>query len=150
VEDVLTIREVASLLKINEKTVYKLAAASKIPGMKVGGSWRFDRSSIMSWIKTTAASDMDAADDCESDSLEAVETAPAVPAPYSPQQGTFFAHRITLVGTGEDAFAQSLSTARVDMNPHQVDAALFALASPQFLSSRNLSLLVIDLAITLK
>ena len=26
--------------------------------------------------------------------------------------------------------AQSLSTARVDMNPHQVDAALFALASP--------------------
>ena len=33
-------------------------------------------------------------------------------------------------GTGEDALAQSLSTARVDMNPHQVDAALFALASP--------------------
>ena len=31
---------------------------------------------------------------------------------------------------GEDALAQSLSTARVDMNPHQVDAALFALASP--------------------
>ena len=49
---------------------------------------------------------------------------------YSPQQGTFFAHRITLEGTGEDALAQSLSTARVDMNPHQVDAALFALASP--------------------
>ncbi|MGA7178899.1 MAG: SNF2-related protein [Thiobacillaceae bacterium] len=49
---------------------------------------------------------------------------------YTPQQGTFFAHRMTLEGTGEDALAQSLSTARVDMNPHQVDAALFALASP--------------------
>lgn len=49
---------------------------------------------------------------------------------YTPQQGTYFAHRITLEGTGEDALAQSLSTARVDMNPHQVDAALFALASP--------------------
>src|SRR5271155_5596 len=49
---------------------------------------------------------------------------------YSPQQGSFFAHKITLEGLGEDAFAQSLSTARVDMNPHQVDAALFALASP--------------------
>jgi len=46
------------------------------------------------------------------------------------QQSTFFAHRITLEGLGEDALAQSLSTARVDMNPHQVDAALFALASP--------------------
>jgi SNF2 family DNA or RNA helicase len=49
---------------------------------------------------------------------------------YSPQQGAFFAHRITLEGLGEDTFAQSLSTARVDMNPHQVDAALFALSSP--------------------
>ena len=39
-------------------------------------------------------------------------------------------HRVTLEGTGEDGLAQSLSTARVDMNPHQVDAALFALASP--------------------
>jgi superfamily II DNA or RNA helicase len=46
------------------------------------------------------------------------------------QQSSFFAHRITLEGLGEDALAQSLSTARVDMNPHQVDAALFALASP--------------------
>ncbi len=49
---------------------------------------------------------------------------------YTPFQGTFFAHRITLEGPGEDSLAQSLSTARVDMNPHQVDAALFALASP--------------------
>lgn len=49
---------------------------------------------------------------------------------YSPQQGAFFAHKITLEGLGEDTFAQSLSTARVDMNPHQIDAALFALASP--------------------
>jgi SNF2 family DNA or RNA helicase len=49
---------------------------------------------------------------------------------YSPLQGSYFAHKITLEGVGEDAFAQSLSTARVDMNPHQIDAALFALASP--------------------
>jgi len=45
-------------------------------------------------------------------------------------QSAFFAHRITLEGVGDDALAQSLSTARVDMNPHQVDAALFALGSP--------------------
>jgi ERCC4-related helicase len=49
---------------------------------------------------------------------------------FTQQQSSFFAHRITLEGLGEDALAQSLSTARVDMNPHQVDAALFALDSP--------------------
>jgi hypothetical protein len=49
---------------------------------------------------------------------------------YTQHQGTFFAHRITLEGVGEGALAQSLSTARVDTNPHQVDAALFALSSP--------------------
>jgi hypothetical protein len=31
---------------------------------------------------------------------------------------------------GDDALAQSLSTAPVDMKPHPVDAALFALGSP--------------------
>ena len=51
-------------------------------------------------------------------------------ATYTGHQGSFFSHRLTLEGLGEDALAQSLSTARVDMNPHQVDAALFALGSP--------------------
>jgi len=125
-ENILTIREVADLLKINEKTVYKLAAAAKIPGMKVGGSWRFDRATLSAWLKTTTVADMAASDnDADTEPEQA-----AVNAHYSPQQGTFFAHRITLEGRGEDALAQSLSTARVDMNPHQVDAALFALASP--------------------
>ena len=49
---------------------------------------------------------------------------------YTTHQGSYFAHRITLEGLGEDVLAQSLSTARVDLNPHQVDAALFALSSP--------------------
>lgn len=37
-DEILTIREVAELLKINEKTAYKLAWASKISVFKVGGS----------------------------------------------------------------------------------------------------------------
>jgi len=46
-DEILTIREVAELLKINEKTAaYKLASAGKIPGFKVGGSWRFQRQEI--------------------------------------------------------------------------------------------------------
>lgn len=126
VENILTIREVADLLKINEKTVYKLAADAKIPGFKVGGSWRFDRATISKWIEKGSAADM-AASASDADTPRRGTLASAY---YSPQQATFFAHRLTLEGTGEDALAQSLSTARVDMNPHQVDAALFALASP--------------------
>jgi hypothetical protein len=38
---------------------------------------------------------------------------------YTSHQGTYFAHRITLEGLGEDALAQPLSTARVDLNPHR-------------------------------
>ena len=50
-DEILTIREVAHLLKINEKTAYKLASAGGIPGFKVGGSWRFQREEIGNWIK---------------------------------------------------------------------------------------------------
>jgi excisionase family DNA binding protein len=125
-ENILTIREVADLLKINEKTVYKLAADAKIPGFKVGGSWRFDRAIIAKWIEKGVVPDLAAAEETPAPTNRATLAS----AYYSPQQATFFAHRLTLEGTGEDAMAQSLSTARVDMNPHQVDAALFALASP--------------------
>jgi len=50
-DQILTVREVAELLKINEKTAYKLAADLKLPGFKVGGSWRFRRSDIDAWIE---------------------------------------------------------------------------------------------------
>src|ERR1700687_3678199 len=49
---------------------------------------------------------------------------------YTAHHGTYLATRIMLEGRGEDAFAKSLSTARVETKPHQVDAALFALHSP--------------------
>ena len=50
-DEILTIREVADLLKINEKTAYKLASAGKLPGFKVGGAWRFERVELANWIK---------------------------------------------------------------------------------------------------
>lgn len=49
---------------------------------------------------------------------------------YTDIHGQYLSHRITLEGLDEDNFARSLSTARVDMNPHQVEAALFAFKSP--------------------
>jgi excisionase family DNA binding protein len=51
-DEVLTVREVATLLKINEKTAYKLAARGEIPGFKVGGSWRFEKAQLEEWMKS--------------------------------------------------------------------------------------------------
>ncbi len=49
---------------------------------------------------------------------------------FTKVQGHYHAHKLTLAGVDEDAFTRSLTSARVEMNPHQVDAALFALKSP--------------------
>ena len=49
--DILTILEVAKYLKVAERTVYRMAAAKKIPAFKVGGSWRFSRAEIDQWIR---------------------------------------------------------------------------------------------------
>ncbi|WP_305971054.1 MULTISPECIES: helix-turn-helix domain-containing protein [unclassified Mameliella] len=55
-DEILTIPEVAKLLKINEKTAYRLASQSEIPGFKVGGSWRFRADELRRWMDTQAAS----------------------------------------------------------------------------------------------
>ena len=49
--DIMTIQEVCEYLKLNDKTAYRLAAEGKIPGFKVGGSWRFRKQEIEKWIK---------------------------------------------------------------------------------------------------
>lgn len=49
-DEILTIKEVASYLKVNERTVYRLAAGQKIPAFKVGNAWRFKRDDLETWI----------------------------------------------------------------------------------------------------
>lgn len=51
-DDIFTIRELATYLKLAEKTAYRLASEGKLPGFKVGGSWRFRKSEVDSWIQT--------------------------------------------------------------------------------------------------
>lgn len=50
--EILTIREVADLLKIGEKTAYTMAQSGELPGFKVRGQWRFRRSDIDVWIRS--------------------------------------------------------------------------------------------------
>lgn len=55
-DEILTLKEVADYLKLAEKTAYRLAAEGKLPGFKVGGSWRFKQSDIESWIEAKKTS----------------------------------------------------------------------------------------------
>ena len=54
-DEILTLPEVAELLKVAEKTVYKMAQKGRLPAFKVGGQWRFQRVDIDSWIEQQKA-----------------------------------------------------------------------------------------------
>jgi excisionase family DNA binding protein len=46
----LTVKDVADMLNVDRKTVYRLAQKRELPGFKVAGAWRFLRSDIVAWI----------------------------------------------------------------------------------------------------
>ena len=50
-DEILTLPEVAKLLKVADKTVYTMAQRGALPAFKVGGQWRFKRDDIDAWIE---------------------------------------------------------------------------------------------------
>lgn len=51
----LSVKDVAELLGVSEKTIYRMIRNETIPCFRVGGQWRFDRREINSWIEDTRA-----------------------------------------------------------------------------------------------
>jgi len=49
-DELLTIKDVAVLLKLAEKTVYSMAQQGEIPAFKVRGQWRIRRSELDHWM----------------------------------------------------------------------------------------------------
>lgn len=49
-DEILTLPEVAQLLKVAEKTVYTMAQQGELPAFKVRGQWRFRRTDIDAWM----------------------------------------------------------------------------------------------------
>jgi len=47
---IVTVKEVAAFLKLKEATVCSLASEGKMPGFKLGKSWRFDMDEVERWI----------------------------------------------------------------------------------------------------
>jgi len=54
-DSILTLPEVAGLLKVAEKTVYTMAQRGQLPAFKVRGQWRFKRSDLDQWIEEQKA-----------------------------------------------------------------------------------------------
>jgi PTS system nitrogen regulatory IIA component len=51
----LSVKDVAELLNVSEKTIYRMIQHETIPCFRVGGQWRFDRREITSWLEDTRA-----------------------------------------------------------------------------------------------
>ena len=45
-DEILTVRQVSKLLKLHQRTIYKLAQNGKIPARRLGKSWRFLKAAI--------------------------------------------------------------------------------------------------------
>ena len=46
-----TIKEIAEYLRLSESTVYQMAQKGEIPGIKIGGTWRFKMEEIENWLE---------------------------------------------------------------------------------------------------
>ncbi len=50
-QKLMTIKEVADYLRLSKVTVYKMTRQGKIPALKIGKQWRYNKSEIDSWVK---------------------------------------------------------------------------------------------------
>lgn len=48
--EILTVEQVAEFLHLHAMTVYRLAKEGKVPGFKVGGRWRFNKTVLEQWM----------------------------------------------------------------------------------------------------
>jgi len=49
-KEILTVKQVARYLQMNEHTIYRLARSGVIPSVKISGQWRFKKDLIDRWI----------------------------------------------------------------------------------------------------
>jgi excisionase family DNA binding protein len=50
-ERLLTVRELAEYMQMNERTILKLVNAGSLPGAKIASQWRFKRSVVDAWLE---------------------------------------------------------------------------------------------------
>jgi excisionase family DNA binding protein len=50
IDEIMTMEELSSYLKISRYTLYKLVQEGKLPGQKIDKQWRFGKKSIDPWM----------------------------------------------------------------------------------------------------
>ena len=50
-EELLTLEELATYLKISKPTLYKMVENGKIPALKIANRWRFKKDDINRWVE---------------------------------------------------------------------------------------------------
>ena len=53
---IMTVKEVSDFFRLKEPTVCRLASEGKLPGVKIGKAWRFDKAALERMV--TSKSDM--------------------------------------------------------------------------------------------
>lgn len=56
-----SVKDVAEMMNVSEKTIYRMIKNETIPCFRVGGQWRFDVQELISWIEDTRAFSYDTA-----------------------------------------------------------------------------------------
>lgn len=52
--ELMTIEEVASYLRVTERTIYRMLKRGRFPAIKVGNRWRFEKHSIDEWLRRSS------------------------------------------------------------------------------------------------
>ena len=55
---ILTVKQLADYLQMDEHTIYRLAKSGKIPAMKIGAKWRFKKALVDKWIEEKSISNI--------------------------------------------------------------------------------------------
>jgi excisionase family DNA binding protein len=48
----MTVKELADMLTVSQREIYKLAATNQIPHLKIASSVRFDPAAVLVWLET--------------------------------------------------------------------------------------------------
>ncbi len=51
--EVMTLPEVAHLLRVDDATVEQVAQSGDLPGRRIGDEWRFSRAAVLAWLDSS-------------------------------------------------------------------------------------------------
>ncbi len=109
VERLLTTRDLQELLQVDRITIYRMLEAGELPGVKIGGQWRFPEPEVRAWLEGIKAKHAlsEAAARPRPDVLQALSAAEA---PAQPPRLTDLVSTTCLQNL-QDAFAEAVGAA---------------------------------------